>query len=448
MIHVQTVPKHALLPFFADDVLYGQAAHIGLCTLWTPRRRYVELMPSFGVCGNLYSRFGIGILIRNVLANPHLEHIVVTGKDSPEASRHNGNALLTGSFAAADIGLDPHQVQLFYQRTHLHDARSISVRQQDELQQFLATLPPTGRSAEPLVIPLPEIQRDTFPTARSGHQIRASRMDHAHVAVLREIRTFGGFTERDERGHQRQELWQMTVCLDPSTDWQSTPASLYQRTEVERYGASMWNGDEPEDVTYRYGALMRKHYGDQIQTAIDLLRQQREQFRTVITLWQPQQAMLQPDGPCLILVHPRIRQGQLDLFAYLRSNDMWLGWPMNAAGLRYLQQQMAQELAVPVGSLTTTSGSAHVYDYDLTVIDRYLAEQRGQVGLSFDPKGDWHLYRAGSEYVAEHYANGLRIQTLRAPTTERLEQLLAPFLSDVSHALYLGRELQKLETTK
>jgi hypothetical protein len=36
------------------------------------------------------------------------------------------------------------------------------------------------------------------------------------------------------------------------------------------------------------------------------------------------------------------------------------------------------------------------------------------------------------------------LQNFREPTIERLEKRILPFIYDVSHALYIGRELGKL----
>ena len=59
------------------------AAGVGVCTLWTPRERIAAgLTPgSFAVVGNLYSREGINLLLRNVLANPRVTHLVACGEE-------------------------------------------------------------------------------------------------------------------------------------------------------------------------------------------------------------------------------------------------------------------------------------------------------------------------------------------------------------------------------
>jgi thymidylate synthase len=429
-------------PFYPRDLIPGHGYGVGLCTLWTPKSKYLAQQAHVEIIGNLYSRFGIGILIRNVLATPSIQTLVVTGVDNPEPRQRQAEALLQGGFDPAELFLEPWHIDEFYRRVTLHDARAISVKQQAELADFIQSLPqPAVDWHAPLVIPLPEVTQTVYPTARSGHLFRTSSIKDAHYAILNEIRRFGETTQPDNEGHRRQELWQVTVCLPPECTLDAVP--LYEIDEIRRYGESLWRGDEPEELTYRYGHTLRHRYGDQVQVAIDTFRKKPETFRTVLTLWEPLHSMQRDDEPCLTTVHPRIRNGILDMYAYIRTNEMFRAWPKNAAGLRYFQEHLADELDVTLGELTITSGSAHIYDYDWSTVDSYLRTTKAP-GLVFDPKGDWRFTREGDRFIAEHYLNGQLLQNFREPSIERLEKRILPFIYDVSHALYIGRELGKL----
>jgi hypothetical protein len=94
-----------MFPFFEGDLLVGQGEGIGLCTLWTPKDKYKVHLPHVQVIGNLYSRFGIGILIRNVLATPAIQQIVITGTDNPEPRRKQGSRFMNS--LPEQIGLMP-----------------------------------------------------------------------------------------------------------------------------------------------------------------------------------------------------------------------------------------------------------------------------------------------------------------------------------------------------
>jgi thymidylate synthase len=433
-----------MFPFFEGDLLVGQGEGIGLCTLWTPKDKYKVHLPHVQVIGNLYSRFGIGILIRNVLATPAIQQIVITGTDNPEPRRKQGDALFYGDVEPADLFLEPEQVHEFFARTDRFDARGISVRQPEQMKEFLQFLPPPRfkQLPEPILVPLPEVSHEVYPTSRAGHLFRSNSIREVYPRILREIRTFGEFTAPDSEGHRRQELWQLTVCL--SKDCILTQVPHYEDDEIERYGESLWQGDEPEDMTYRYGHTIRYKYGDQVRTAIEAIKKKPETFRTVLTLWEPLRSMLRDDEPCLTTIHPRVRGGLLDMYSYIRTNEMFRGWPKNVAGLRYFQEKFAQALGVEIGELTTTSGSAHLYDLDWPAVDQYLSQAKPPK-FRFDPKGDWRFTRSGPDFIAEHYLDGKLLQNFRESSIDRLQKRILPFISDLSHAVYVGREIEKLK---
>jgi len=55
-------------------ILGSEKSCVAVCTLWTQTDRFEEvLLPDeYRLIGNLYSVFGVGILIRNYLANFHI----------------------------------------------------------------------------------------------------------------------------------------------------------------------------------------------------------------------------------------------------------------------------------------------------------------------------------------------------------------------------------------
>src|SRR5581483_1304352 len=70
-------------------VLGDPASPVGLCTLWTRQERILRGVPRelYAVCGNLYSLWGISLLIRGVLARPTLRYLVVCGVDYADTGR-------------------------------------------------------------------------------------------------------------------------------------------------------------------------------------------------------------------------------------------------------------------------------------------------------------------------------------------------------------------------
>src|SRR5689334_9463986 len=66
-------PRMAESAPYPDEVTLGDAASpVGLCTLWTRQERILRGVPPalYAVCGNLYSLWGISLLVRSMLARP------------------------------------------------------------------------------------------------------------------------------------------------------------------------------------------------------------------------------------------------------------------------------------------------------------------------------------------------------------------------------------------
>ncbi|OQB41143.1 MAG: Thymidylate synthase [candidate division CPR1 bacterium ADurb.Bin160] len=78
-------------------------------------------------------------------------------------------------------------------------------------------------------------------------------------------------------------------------------------------------------------------------------------------------------SPCLRLLHFKILQENgenfLVLKCFMRSNDLWSGWPVNIGGFALLQEFVAQELKISVGPMIYSSAGCHIYDFQLDVLN-------------------------------------------------------------------------------
>ncbi len=69
------------------------------------------------------------------------------------------------------------------------------------------------------------------------------------------------------------------------------------------------------------------------------------------------------DPQCLRVVDTRIRYGNLHFILYLRSLDLWAGFPTNLGGLQLLKEYMAKEIGVADGEMICLSKGLHLYEY-------------------------------------------------------------------------------------
>lgn len=176
----------------------------------------------------------------------------------------------------------------------------------------------------------------------------------------------------------------------PNIEPVKSDASPFSRMYVDEYRIQMRSltpkKHDGKDFTYTYGNRYFDYpfvgcdgvvQGDgdgtginQIDTSIiKRLIKSPSSRRAVAVGWNPVLDIGESDPPCLDLIQILLRDGTLSLTAYIRSNDMLLAWPNNAAGLSGILDHTAmrineisngQIIATP-GPITTISTSAHIY---------------------------------------------------------------------------------------
>lgn len=441
----------------AEVELGNQSADIGVCTLWSPRKEFFErhlagVHEKVAIVGNLYSARGVGIMIRNFLANPRLRYLVVSGTElgMSKAALVNLEQMETGFMERACLTVD--MVRRFLEQTKMVYAETPQVGRVIESGVFREA-DREQRVFDAVEIPLPKPSAEIFPGPMSGHIVRARTIAEGYQLLLGEIRRFGHITGRDSEGHRRQELWQLKVVIGEQKPdaFETIPHPEYGPEEIKKYCEDFWKGTEPADLAYRYGHIIRYGFGDQVEAVVEAFVKKAETFRTVISLWDPRTAdgsIVAEDPPCITTIHPRIISGKLFMSAYIRTNDMYSGWPLNAAALRYFQWKLTERVreelknpSIELGDLDVNSGSAHFYERDWRDIDITLSEAP-RIRFTPDPRGNFEVKVEDNIIRVNHYdPGGGLVQIFEGTDAEKLSHAIAPFVSMTLNALYIGRAL-------
>ena len=74
-----------------------------------------------------------------------------------------------------------------------------------------------------------------------------------------------------------------------------------------------------------------------------------------------------------------------------RSNDLPEAFFFNAFGLIMLQEKIARELGVAIGSYTHRSNSMHCYEKDFPLLQNFVKaiNERPPEDLCYDYRGEW-----------------------------------------------------------
>lgn len=191
-----------------------------------------------------------------------------------------------------------------------------------------------------------------------------------------------------------------------------------------------------------YGPRLReKAGGDQIEQIIAMLRRKPDSRRAVIQIFDSADNLhtdqsLQP--PCTCTLQFLVRDGALQLIAYMRSNDVMRGMTHDVFCFTMLQELVARSLDRPLGTYTHMVGSLHVYDRDAEEAQAFLDEDWQQTApiMPAMPPGDpWagvdallqqeaQLRRDGADAVVElpdeeYWADLVRLLQIYALTRGR-----------------------------
>ena len=172
-----------------------------------------------------------------------------------------------------------------------------------------------------------------------------------------------GVEINDERGSLTKEILNTMVMIKNPLDTEPPEGYFWNGEKLDKY-AEQFLSDDKQGFIYTYGNRLRSHFQgiDQIQEAINRLRNCKESRRAISITWDPPTDTANDEVPCMILVDFKIRDGKLHTTGLWRSHDIYGAWFPNAVGLSHLAQYAAGEIGIEVGTLTIHSISAHIYE--------------------------------------------------------------------------------------
>lgn len=143
-------------------------------------------------------------------------------------------------------------------------------------------------------------------------------------------------------------------------------ANFTDHSRVEELGGS----DSYATRLFDYARTGR----DQVRWVIDRIAANPSTRDATITTFEP----LTDSSyvPCVSLLDFWLREGTLQVDVYAHSIDFGTKGYANLVELAALQARVAHELAVPVGTLTMTVKSAHIYETEIGLMRGIVAAAR------------------------------------------------------------------------
>jgi len=100
---------------------------------------------------------------------------------------------------------------------------------------------------------------------------------------------------------------------------------------------------------------------DQLSGVINLIQQNPNSRRMLVTAWNPAEVDQMALPPCHCLFQFYVANGKLSCQLYQRSADVFLGVPFNIASYALLTMMIAQVCGLEPGEFIHTTGDTHIY---------------------------------------------------------------------------------------
>ena len=114
---------------------------------------------------------------------------------------------------------------------------------------------------------------------------------------------------------------------------------------------------------------------DQISQAVDMLRNNPDSRRIIVSAWNVAEIDNMALPPCHAFFQFHVADGKLSCQLYQRSADIFLGVPFNIASYALLTMMVAQVTGLEAGEFIHTFGDAHLYLNHLEQTDLQLSRE-------------------------------------------------------------------------
>jgi thymidylate synthase len=487
---MEFIPLH-----FGDRLkIINPQGTIGVVTLWSKPDYVIERFREAGVdldpatspiaaFGTLYGN-GLREMLRNLLYNPQIQTLLICGHDRSESRQELTNYFDKGLEIVqeanisylAEHGLvtNPYRIkgtrriidglvqpELFKNKPRIEwlgdptktmilgkaDDAEILTRMRVFFRNFENLEGPSEESIKRMIRPLPQVETLYFPSNPRAQQIVQESPLDAWLELVFLITRFGRRVTL-KKG-ERLELQNVKVVVEePKPEDQSGLLAVnLDPGKIGTYYNKFLEGDLRSDEAYNYGNRLKKHFDlDAVEVLSDRLQADPEDRKCYFTLWDNKRDLNVKEGrPCFVSAFFRKFEDRLTLTATFRTHNAMDAWLLNLYGLMAFQEAVARKAGLTSGAITVIS---HSISIDPKELDRALmVAGKRKWKMHLDPMGYFRITLDGKEILVEHRFEDVTLKEYRGKTAVSLQHQIARdvALSDINHAIYLGRQLAKAE---
>lgn len=439
---------------YENKLIFGnKESNVGIATLWTTTEFVASTVDASSYCiiGNFYDVYnGIEPLVRNCLFNTKIRYILVVGRDR-SGSKHTlvqffkegvENGFIKGTQVPFTSDIPIEDINILRSHCKLIDLtpliKDIDCKEEYTkiITETLQHCPPLPAYREGKLYKITEYKPDTLPSSGTAFKVEGALIGETWLKILKEIKTYGSESKMGvDSPPIRECINLLAVISDEDPDMPTLPSyMIFDKEYLIKYYKTFCEGELPKDTAYTYGSRFSHQFDDLYKK----LKVNPDCSDAYITTWLDGD-MISAVPPCVISIQLNIINSKLYLTAYMRSNDMFRAWPLNAFGLRKIQKNFAQRLNIEMGTLSTFSHSAHIYNENFKDMDKILEVNYKphceDINLQYTIKVDNKIYLSTPDGEYEGGSAREILDTINGGMA----------IKNKYHIAYLAKELTKAE---
>ena len=221
--------------------------------------------------------------------------------------------------------------------------------------------------------------------------IQKRTLPEAYHSALEELETRGDILDCSDWSQKQKECAMTVYIEEPAAEPRISKLIIGGAYDLQRYVMELVDGILDFKINAGWDYTYHDRFSRYMPFVIDELKRNRESRRAVIAIRDNEKDSNSNDPACMQSIQYFIRNNKLDCMIYFRSNDLPEAFFFNAFGLIILQEKIANELGVGIGTYTHRSNSMHCYEKDFKLLENYAKAIREKQSdeLCYNYKDDW-----------------------------------------------------------
>jgi len=202
--------------------------------------------------------------------------------------------------------------------------------------------------------------------------VKGRTLPEAYHRALVELDAKGEFLNCSDWNQMQKECAMTVFIEEPAAEPRISRFMIGGAYDIQRYLMELLDGILDFRIGDGWDYTYHDRYIRYIPFVIDELKRNRESRRAIISIRDNEIDSRTSDAACMQSIQFFIRNDRLDCMVLFRSNDLPEAFFFNAFGLIMLQERIASQLGVSIGTYTHRSNSMHCYEKDFHLLRNYV----------------------------------------------------------------------------